>query len=609
MSRPGTPKGGAPAAAAELDVERVARSLEEACLTRDLLEQWLARFPREEYKRRVAGAALRFLTADMVYKVGRVVSTVPDQNDGTLIVDAGNGPSEVVLPKNVSNSKLKKTEVDEWMASPSARSPTLLRELEAVKEQLQACRSRAGTAPSTPASGAHRPQPPGQHTARQPAPPAAAAKLSDLTELQPYAADSPASTLSIYPHALIINPDGSPWGHIPISEVVSRVSRDRSGSRTQKSLLSASASISPFGRGAGPAPGSGLFSFNGDASRTADIVMVLEQDKQALIGAEKWVRELMEMCVESWRHCGDAQQLPKDYATRCLQLCTHAQRLLQKDPLLLRLRSPMYIFGDIHGNFGDLYYFMQRLVAFGEISYTGTSFLFLGDYVDRGEHGVECVVYLLCCKLLAPHQVWLLRGNHESPEVNGDMSQYGDLSFRHECLRKFPGRAGEQVWEAINRVFKFLPAAAIVDDKVFCVHGGIPRFSGGEDDRFKIMDDPKFPRFDCVQIDPVLVSKEDPWTQRCRQVLEDLVWSDPVDKSLSDRLDEWGFGDNPRGVGLKTFGSKAVDAFLDANGLTHIFRAHQEKSNGLRICDNACTTPKKKNAPKKKKSTHTRTGS
>jgi len=126
-----------------------------------------------------------------------------------------------------------------------------------------------------------------------------------------------------------------------------------------------------------------------------------------------------------------------------------------------------------------------------------------------------------------------------------------------------------------------------VDSKVFCVHGGIPRYAGGEDDRFKVMENPRFPRFDCVQIDPALSPKEDAWTQRCRQVLEDLVWSDPVDKSMTDHLDGYGFGDNPRGIGLKTFGSKAVDTFLDTFGLTHIFRAHQEKSNGLRICDNA----------------------
>eukprot|EP01059_Diplonema_ambulator_P036137 TRINITY_DN888_c3_g3_i1.p2 TRINITY_DN888_c3_g3~~TRINITY_DN888_c3_g3_i1.p2 ORF type:complete len:224 (+),score=66.54 TRINITY_DN888_c3_g3_i1:493-1164(+) len=187
--------------------------------------------------------------------------------------------------------------------------------------------------------------------------------------------------------------------------------------------------------------------------------------------------------------------------------------------------------------------------------------------------------------MLAPKQVFLLRGNHESPEVNGDIKQYGDLSFRHEISQKFPGRVGDQVWDAINKVFQCLPAAAIVDDKIFCAHGGIPRHDGGEDDRIKTLEDPKFPRFASIQVAPAIAQQESAWMQKCRKMMEDLVWSDPADQRRG--LDEFGFGDNPRGVGLKTFGSKAVDEFLDRNGFTHIFRAHQEKSNGVRICDNA----------------------
>ncbi|KAJ9472556.1 Serine/threonine-protein phosphatase BSU1 [Diplonema papillatum] len=557
-------------------------SVEGAWVSRDTLDQWLNRLQYDEYKKAVCGVTVRFLTAEMSYRVGVVHSVAPPLQDGTLLVDAGTGPTEVVLPKNVSNSLFKKHELSDWMLTPLSKQDNIIKRLDEAAANVQSLRNLVkkngkspGAKPATPPSSARGGVPVSQVSV-----PMALPKKSTGRSVSAGATSPPADAPVLFPHALMIAADGTALGHLPVSEIVNRALASVGDEPWTVNGLSASASFSPFGMGL---PSLGVFSIAAEGSTTAEIVKQLEQDTRGVCGVDMRVRDLMASCVKSWKK--GIKSVGKDFPTRIMHLCADVQKLFQTESMVLNINSPTCVFGDLHGNFGDLHYFMEKLLVFGDINYTGTSFLFLGDYVDRGVHGLETVVYLFCLKVLAPRQVFMLRGNHESPEVNGDVKQYGDVSFKHEVMTKFPGRVGEQVWETINRVFRYLPAAGIIDDKIFCVHGGIPRFLGGDDDRLTTLGDSKFPRLQTIQVQPSVFQQESAWVQKCRKILEDLVWSDPADRGSA--LDDHGFGDNPRGIGLKTFGSRAVDNFLDRHGFTHIFRAHQEKSNGVRICDNA----------------------
>ena len=91
------------------------------------------------------------------------------------------------------------------------------------------------------------------------------------------------------------------------------------------------------------------------------------------------------------------------------------KKLFRQDPNLLKIDGNVVIVGDVHGQFMDMMNMFHKLRSTpGD---NGTKFLFLGDYVDRGEFGCEVLGYLLALKLQYPKSVFMLRGNHETEEM------------------------------------------------------------------------------------------------------------------------------------------------------------------------------------------------
>lgn len=217
-------------------------------------------------------------------------------------------------------------------------------------------------------------------------------------------------------------------------------------------------------------------------------------------------------------------------------LCGKSRDIFMSQPILLDLEAPLKICGDIHGQYYDL----LRLFEYGGFP-PESNYLFLGDYVDRGKQSLETICLLLAYKIKYPENFFILRGNHESASIN---RIYG---FYDECKRRY----NIKLWKTFTDCFNCLPIAAVIDEKIFTMHGGLsPDLQSLE------------------QIRRVMRPTDVPDTG----LLCDLLWSDP-DKDVQ------GWSENDRGVSF-TFGPDIVSKFLQKHDMDLICRAHQVVEDG-----------------------------
>lgn len=239
---------------------------------------------------------------------------------------------------------------------------------------------------------------------------------------------------------------------------------------------------------------------------------------------DRWICQLVE-------HCEPLSE------PEVKQLCEHLKDVLCQENNTQQVAAPVTLCGDIHGQFFDL---LELFRIAGPLP--TTKYIFMGDFVDRGHHSVETLLLLLCYKARYPDRIVLIRGNHETRQVT---QVYG---FYDECVRKY---GTPNVWRYCTDLFDYITLSALVDDSIFCVHGGLSP-DLGTIDQIRLIH-----RYEEVP-------NSGPFC--------DLLWSDPEEETETWKLSK-------RGAGW-LFGYKPTDSFCHTNGLELVCRAHQLMSEG-----------------------------
>jgi len=242
-----------------------------------------------------------------------------------------------------------------------------------------------------------------------------------------------------------------------------------------------------------------------------------------------------------------------------VKILRRAYKLMQKLPNVTHMSIPkgckLTVVGDLHGQLSDLMYILDES---GMPSATN-KFVFNGDFVDRGEKGLEIMVILFALFVAeGPDVVCLNRGNHEALPV---CRVYG---FEAEVKSKYD----ELLFEMFAEVFNFLPLFTFVNESLFIVHGGLfhtPNVTIPELDEIVRSDyyvKPPIPYPQNIRG----LGPEEARMEFMKQLQRDALWSDPTD--------EIGCYLNPRGAGV-SFGPDIAAAFMKNNGIDMVVRSHE----------------------------------
>lgn len=210
---------------------------------------------------------------------------------------------------------------------------------------------------------------------------------------------------------------------------------------------------------------------------------------------------------------------------------------VRSEPLIVRESGDYIVIGDLRGSILD---FLRVLRRFG--SPRVQKYLFLGNYSNGGELSVQVITLVFLLKVLFPTNVVVLRGCFEFDETctGGTLRSEIDMLY------------GEtNVYSKVIAAFNWLPLAMIMNEKAFCVNGGI----GRETAKLELLEETERPIEGFKQ-----------------QNVVEIMWSSPTDLLPM-------FLPSSQSYGV-LFGPQAVTQFLRATNLDILIRGNGVSETG-----------------------------
>lgn len=242
-------------------------------------------------------------------------------------------------------------------------------------------------------------------------------------------------------------------------------------------------------------------------------------------------------------------QIAKLNFNQLLLVFSEAVKLFREENMILELmkeypQDKIIVIGDLHGDLKSLTNLME-IIKLEKPKYV----IFLGDIVDRGLYQLECLILILALKIKDPNKYFLLKGNHETLEVNRNYGFYQDFLNRFKDPKKF---------SHVIAIYNALPYSALVNESILCLHGGIP-------EEFNAID----------RLRGIKTSEINLIDENTAKSLLQIMWNDPKSNLK-------GFTESFRGREIKFFGGDVFTDFMRENKLRYLIRAHERFPEGYK---------------------------